>query len=194
MDLLSIAERLDTALFVDEHEPITHCHNESPGVLIIADFLLHCALPRTVRTRLSAAETCFILHKFGDFSWPTTYDETRQLLEDLRTFVQKIVVTKTLSKWWYCGFLFFGTSNVITKALEQLQLTRDARPGRMLIGASHSYFNGTKARRTTSHVTYYIFNDGVWTHIRMTTLPHHYHAKVVCAQPGFIMPYTMLPR
>ena len=161
--------------------PLVFDHTgEGPAVQAVADFLVRAVLSPSVRTKLSSAETCFILCLWhhGRVKWPDTFSRARAFLYSLANFIARIPIQRKIHRLWSKGYLFFGPHVVLQHALSQLEL--DGR-GFVLISAAYMFFKSTKTPRTPYHLCYYVDDERVE--------PSRFHLctrqRALCAAPDF---------
>ncbi len=186
MNLNATADLIYRILANHPHSRIVDDTDESPGVCIVADYLIGVVLPRSVRTRLSPAEACFLMRalKGGYVDWPATLDGLETFLAELSSYLRGVPVSAMVQRLWSSGFLFFGTSDTVKLALDQLGATSHAYMCDMVLTAGNLYFNGKPSPRTFRHLTYNVRDGGVWFPLNFASVSRRKGALVLCVYPS----------
>lgn len=160
MNVFTAAGQLYHALSVAGTPLVVDHTGDGAAVRSVADFLMRTVFAPSLRTKMSSAETCFILCLWqrGKVNWPETFSGTKAFLYSLFSFVTRIPLQKKVQRLWRKGYLFFGPRVVIEHAMSQLGL--DTR-GFVLISASYTFFKVIKTPRNLTHLCYYLNGDRV---------------------------------
>lgn len=158
---------------------------EHPVYSLLSDFLVRCVLSPSVRTRISNAETSFLLAMWlgGNIQWPTTFAGAYNFLRNWRNFMHQFSSKDNVTWLWQRGFIFFGTARTVLHAFTQLKMNNRQYDKHMIIAAARPFFGKKEEVRSTRHLSYYFYSHGDVSHLSTKFLPLYSMMPVACADP-----------